>query len=90
MDGDKLQDDNITSHHIYFIEAHEIAHYILGKNELKADYGGIYLCKQKGLIEAADIGIEEFNKRYWVGYNIIDKLFGQYLQKRIDKFLGDN
>jgi hypothetical protein len=86
MDGDRIISDNLTLDHIYYIEAHEIAHVIFGNNELLADYGGIELCKTNRLGAAASIGIEEFNRRYLNSYKVINFFFRSCIKDKINDF----
>lgn len=87
MDGINIEKNNITFPEMKFIEAHEIGHLILGKNELKADYCGIYLCRLFDLSDSMIIGIDEFNSRYRNSYSFIHNSIGLWWRYRIDKYL---
>jgi hypothetical protein len=70
IDLDKVASDNLTDHHVTFIESHEVAHINLkhsksfDKNqEAEADYVGILLCKKLKQKTAMKIGIDNFSTR---------------------------
>lgn len=70
IDLDKVASDNLTNHHVTFIESHEVAHINLkhsksfNKNqEAEADYVGILMCKKLKEKSAMKVGIKNFSSR---------------------------
>ncbi len=75
IDLEEVANDNLTNHHITFIESHEVAHINLKhsgsfnkQQEAEADYVGILLCKKLKEKQAVKIGIENFRSRNGVSF----------------------
>lgn len=75
IDLEQIAKENLTEHHITFIESHEIAHINLNhdKNfdkdqESEADYVGILLCKKHKETSAMKIGISNFMNRNKISF----------------------
>tara|TARA_B100002019_G_scaffold189242_1_gene163504 strand:+ start:2389 stop:2823 length:435 start_codon:yes stop_codon:yes gene_type:complete len=77
IDLEKIANDNLTDHHITFIESHEIAHIKLKhsnnfskEQEAEADYVGVLLCKKHKENSAMNIGIKNFKSRNKISFEI--------------------
>ena len=96
IDGKEISKDGYTSGHIFAIEAHEIAHYILKHNmsdynkdyEKSADIAAIKILEKFGHTESATLLINRFNSLYNEPNNIDDvltknekKYLNEYLNK---------
>ena len=88
IDGEAIK--SLTRDHIYFIEAHEIAHSKLNhsyplnaKDETAADFGALILCKHAQLLNAYNIGIDEFYNRNHVNVKTYSKLYGHNILKQL-------
>lgn len=84
IDGENIV-DNFDSDVLKFIEAHEIAHIILGHDgprdegeEMDADLGAYILLKNKGKVESIKYLIDNFKDRHGVN-------FDEKLLKRVKK-----
>jgi hypothetical protein len=89
IDIDNLKKQGWSSKdHILFIEAHEIAHYILKHTkssahiEAEADYGGITLCKQHNMNKAAKLGLQQFEPRNKISFKKFDEKYGEFLKSK--------
>ncbi len=68
IDGEEADDENWTSDHYLFVQAHEIAHLRLrhtpdNVDETYTDYYAVCLLADKGYKKAAKIGISQFKYR---------------------------
>lgn len=75
IDLEAVASDNLTNHHITFIESHEVAHINLKhsksfskQQEAEADYVGILMCKKLKENSAMKIGIENFQSRNGISF----------------------
>lgn len=78
-----------TNEYIVFIEAHEIAHSILGHTksssyvEAEADYLAIILCEEKKFMKSRKIGISNFESRNKISYDKFKKKYEKSILKKI-------
>ena len=75
IDLEEVANDNLTNHHITFIESHEVAHINLKhsksfnkQQEVAADYVGILMCKKIKDKSAMKVGIENFSSRNGISF----------------------
>ena len=77
--------------YIYFIEAHEVAHSVLGHEqstpfvEAEADLLAVLLCKDKNFKDSAKIGISEFKSRHKIDFDNFSKKYKESVLKKIRK-----
>lgn len=90
IDLEKIANDNLTQHHITFIESHEVAHIKLKhsksfnkEQEAEADYVGILMCKKLKEAAAMKIGIENFYSRNRIS-------FKKYHSKNYKNYIKSN
>lgn len=75
IDGEQFI-DNFNSDVLKFIEAHEIAHFVLDhkgprddKDEMDADLGAYLLLNKIGAIDSIKLLIKHFKKRHGIGFD---------------------
>ena len=82
IDGEILL-ENYTSSFLKFIEAHEVAHIVLGhdkdrndEDEINADYGAYIILKQHGKEDSLSLLLDNFEDRHGVefDYDEMEKL----------------
>lgn len=86
IDGEELLKLNLTQNDIYAIEAHEIAHSIIGhgpgtdeESEKEADLLGIALLEINGLIDAAEVLKDKLFRMYNIDYRQFEQEFNSEL-----------
>lgn len=81
--------DNLDKNVLLFIEAHEIAHFILEHNkernendELDADLGAYLLLKTINAKDSIDILLENFEERHGICFNevLLDRVKNSFIQ----------
>lgn len=104
IDGKEISKDGYTTDHLYAIEAHEIAHFIL-KHDMKrptkeqerdADIVAIKLLELLNHNKAKDLLITRFNELYGADYSLESnlsnediKLVNDYLTQKNPSFLSN-
>ena len=82
IDGEAISDNNIDQDHLLALEAHEIAHSMLGhesgvdeQSEKEADLFGIALLEMMGLQRAASILKDRMKELYNIDYAEFEEVF---------------
>ena len=90
IDLEKIANDNLTQHHITFIESHEVAHIKLKHSksfnkdqEAEADYLGILMCKKLKELSAMKIGIENFYSRNKISFKKFHEKHSEHFSSKI-------
>jgi hypothetical protein len=98
IDGKEFSKDGYTIDHLYAIEAHEIAHYILQHDrkrptkdqEREADAAGIVILEYLNHHKAKDLLITRFKGLYTSDYDINNNLPSEELKKLKDYLKSKN
>ena len=79
VDGEIISEDMYTEDHLLAIEAHEIAHSILGhvtgvnvSSEKEADLFATLMLRNRNMTEAADLLIDRLRSLYGIDYYTFD------------------
>ena len=95
VDGNAFDDNGYDNDYLDAIDAHEMAHIILGHGtkqqsqteEMEADYFGILLLKAIGCDDAASLLIGDFSGRHGVNYEDVENQLNPTTEDKISDFM---
>lgn len=95
VDGGAFEEQNLDNDYLDAIDAHEMAHVILGHGvqepnpteEIEADYFAILLLKAFGYVDAANILIDNFQVRHNILYDEVEAILNPDVSDYIFAFM---
>ena len=95
MDGGRLDNEKLTTDHLYAIEAHEIAHHYLKhkgefdipEQEKEADYGAYLILFKHKMWKPAKITMDHFDARHGEAFEDFVERSGEQIKKKLKRYI---